>query len=223
MAKREILIYDDIGPSWAGMVGAEWFAEQLQTLGSGDVHVRVNSYGGSVDEALAMVELAFGHDGNVTVSVDSIAASAATFFPASFPSTIAKHGRVMIHNPWGIVAGNADDLRRTADVLDTYRDSIVAIYENGFNGDADEIRAAMDAETWYSADAAVDAGLVDAVTDGGKAKANGCAPGRFKNTPRDLLDVSKPRYDAQPQPNLVAAKLRAMRVANQNRKRRILR
>ena len=204
---REVFLYNDIGPAWAGMFDSEMMKFALTKLGKGDVNLRVNSYGGSVDEALAMIEVLGRHDGGIKVSVDSIAASAASLFPVVFPSTAAKHARIMIHNPWGIALGNASEMRRVASVLDLYRDSLVTIYMQGMKKNEEEIKSLMDAETWYSAEGALAEGLVDEVTEPATKVAAKAAPqGRFKNVPQDLVNPvatpSKPQFS-----NVTAAKL----------------
>lgn len=191
---REVFIYDDIGPSWAGMIGADGMRDALAQLGPGNIELRINSYGGSVDEALGMIELLGRHDGDVSVTVDSIAASAASFFPAVFRSKAAKHARLMIHDPWGVAIGNAKELRKIADVLDKYRDSTAGIYATAMSKSMDEVRQLMEDETWYSADEALEAGLIDAVVEtGGDIKPKALKPDRFKNAPKDLLgETPKP-------------------------------
>jgi ATP-dependent Clp protease protease subunit len=198
---REVFLYNDIGPAWAGMFDSEMMKFALTKLGKGDVNLRINSYGGSVDEALAMIEVLGRHDGKVKVTVDSIAASAASLFPVIFESSAAKHSRIMIHNPWGVSIGNAAEMRRIADVLDLYRDSIVTIYKQGMKQTEDEIKTLLDAETWYSADNALANGLVDEVTEPATKVAAKAAPqNRFKNVPQDLIDtkpvIEKPKQNA---------------------------
>ncbi len=182
---REIFLYDDIGPAYMGMFGTETLMEGLQTFGSGPVNLRVNSYGGSVDEALAMIEMLSRHDGEVHITIDSIAASAASLFAAYFPSTAAPHARIMIHNPWGVAMGDSEEFRKQADILDIYRDSLITIYEDAMNADREAIVAMLDAETWFTAKDALEAGLVDNV--GGKGAETKPVPAnRFKNVPQDL-------------------------------------
>lgn len=210
---RELFIYDDIGPAWAGMVSAEGVRASLKALGAGPVTVRVNSYGGSVDEALAMLENLDRHNGEITVTVDSIAASAASLFPVAFQSSAASHSRVMIHHPWTIVAGNANQLRKEADVLDKYGDSIASVYMAAFNGEPDELRQMLDDETWMSAAEAVEFGFVGSVTEpSSKVEAKRVAKDRFRNTPADLIssDVESTIVDtdAEKTTTLIAAKLK---------------
>ncbi len=215
---REIFIYDDIGPSWAGMVSADGMREALSSLGDGDVNVRINSYGGSVDEALGMIELLSRHNGTIKVTVDSIAASAASFFPAVFESSAAKHSRLMIHDPWGFAMGNANEMRKIAEILDKYRDSTAGLYASAMGKSMDEVRQLMADETWYSADEAFEAGLVDSVTDtGSKVQPKSLKADRFKNAPKDLIgDTAKKPVD---QSIMVAATLAVLKRKIQSRKR----
>lgn len=214
---RELYIYDDIGPKWAGMVSAEGVRESLKALGPGPVTVRVNSYGGSVDQALAMLEQLDRHNGEITVTVDSIAASAASLFPAMFPSTAASHSRVMIHHPWTIVAGNANQLRKEADVLDKYGDSIASVYMAAFTGDSDTLRQMLDDETWMSAAEAVEYGFVGSVTEPEKkVSAKRVPKGRFSKTPSDLIETATEEPANEMETNLIAArlKIRARKLRN---------
>jgi len=187
---REFYLYDDIGPG-----DAQTLHNALTVIGAGELSVRVNSYGGSVDEALAMVEILKRHQlaGNqVTVTVDAIAASAASLFPAEFTSFAAEHSRVMIHNPWGVAMGDANELRKTADVLDRYKESIVSIYSRAMNLEPVQVAELLDAETWYSAGEASAAGLVGSVAglgDKPPVAAMLVRPDRFKKTPEDLVET----------------------------------
>ena len=184
---REVFIYEDIGPADFGMFGTATLMAALQALGDGDITVRINSYGGSVDEALAMIEMLSRHEGDVSVTVDSIAASAASLFPAYFPSEAAPHARIMIHNPWGVAMGDAEEFRKQADVLDMYRDSLVSIYENAMGMGRDAIVSLLDAETWYNASNAAEAGLVDGVGSGSMVEPPEMPQNRFRNAPVDLV------------------------------------
>jgi ATP-dependent Clp protease, protease subunit len=211
---RELFIYQDIGTGFDWQTGNEMLSAEmvgyaLKQLGSGDIALRVNSYGGSVDQALAMVEMLGRHNGKVTVTVDSIAASAASLFPVVFQSSAAKHARIMIHDPWSIAIGNSAELRKTADVLDKYRDSIATIYKQGMVSKTDEeIRQLMANETWFSADEAFSVGLVAAVTEPSKKVDAQPAPaGRFHNVPSDLLTVKPAAKEEGYFPNRIAAAL----------------
>jgi hypothetical protein len=70
---------------------------------------------------------------------------------------------LMVHNPWTVTAGNAEELRKDADTLDKMRDSILSFYQSkAYGKTADDLKALMDAETWLTPDDARAAGfLVD--------------------------------------------------------------
>jgi ATP-dependent protease ClpP protease subunit len=83
---------------------------------------------------------------------------------------MAKNSELMIHDAWGLCVGNADDMVKMAGELDHFSDNIASIYAAKAGGDIAVWRAAMKAETWYSAEEAVAAGLADRV-DGAKSAA----------------------------------------------------
>lgn len=213
---RELFVYDDIGPQWAGMVSALDFVEKLEELGPGEINVRLNSYGGTADEAFAAVEQLKRHDGPVNVTIDSIAASAASFFlNEAFHVSAAPTARVMIHHSLTITYGNAKAHAKTIEILNAYDESIAETYSRMKIG-KDELTALLDAETWFTAKEALAVGLVDEINEAAKPDASLKAvyipKGLYKNTPEDLLlpDGSKPEAKAVaiPTPNRIAAELR---------------
>ena len=70
----------------------------------------------------------------------------------------------MVHNPWTVTMGNAEDLRKDAETLDKMRDAIISFYRAKCDKSEDEIKALMDAETWISREAAPITGLTWATT-----------------------------------------------------------
>ncbi len=76
---------------------------------------------------------------------------------------IAQNGMVMIHNPWNVAVGDAEDLRKAAEVLDKFGTSLVGIYAQKTGLDEAEIRSMMDEETWLNADEALARGFVDEI------------------------------------------------------------
>lgn len=158
-------IYDPID-SWGGDwgVSAKEFADALDGIDSPDIHLHINSPGGEVFEAVAIANLLRAHPAKITARVDGIAASAASFIAASADELVmARNTEFMIHDAWGMGIGNAADMRDLADTLDRLSDNIAAIYAEKSGGTTEEWRAAMVAESWYSADEAVAAGLADRV------------------------------------------------------------
>jgi hypothetical protein len=78
---------------------------------------------------------------------------------------MAKNAMMMIHNPWTMAFGDANELRKMADVLDKYRDSIVDAYTEKSKKERKAMLQVLDAETWYTAQEAVDAGFATEVGD----------------------------------------------------------
>lgn len=211
---REMFIYGQIGPADWGFIGADSIVEGLATLGDGPVSVRVNSPGGSVDEAVAAVENLRRHSGDVSVSVDALAASAATLFLVSgFKVTAAPRSMVMIHQPHTIAIGDAVSMRKTADILDKYSETLVDAYAAKMDASREEILAMVADETWFTAKEALAIGLVDSIAEMPDAPKAMATAGMFRHPPQELFDPAKPATPVEQRfPKLVAAKLRAIRL-----------
>lgn len=160
----EILIYGDIGRSlWdEEAVESKEFVRELQMLPPTvtALRVRVNSLGGDMFEAVAIANaLREQHTSKgraVTVVIDSVAASAASIvIMAGQRIQIAQNALIMIHDPFVFTIGNAGELRKMADDLDTIKTTIVSTYKWHSPLSDSEIMALMDAETWFDADAAI--------------------------------------------------------------------
>lgn len=158
-APTRVDIYEEIGGSWFGGVTAVDFVAELAAI-EGDLEVHINSPGGDVFEGLAIYTAIAQRPGNVTTIVDGLAASAASFIAMAGKNRIIAPGAMMmIHDAAGLCMGNASDMRELADLLDKVSDNLAGIYAENATQPTDW-RAAMKAETWYTADEAVAAGLV---------------------------------------------------------------
>lgn len=160
----EILLYEDIG-YWG--VAAAGIVDQISQAAGEDITLRVNSPGGDVHEGLAIMNALRAHKGTVTAIVEGLAASAASFIVCGGAdrAIMRPHAEMMIHDAWACPEGNADELRRAADNLDRLSDNLASIYAAKAGGDRAEWRDRMMAETWYSAEEALVAGLVDQIVD----------------------------------------------------------
>ena len=162
----ELLVYGDIGAdSWSDeFVGAKAFAEALSSVKGKHVKVRINSYGGDVFAGQAIYSMLKRHPGGCTTIVDGIAASAASIIAMAGDTVIMpENAMLMIHNPWCLAYGNASDFRKTADDMDKIGSSLVAVYVAKTGKTEDEIRVLLDAETWMTAQEAVDMGFADEI------------------------------------------------------------
>jgi ATP-dependent protease ClpP protease subunit len=185
-ATGEMFIYDDIGPSWMGMIGADDVVSSLRSY-SGRVTVRINSPGGSVDEAVAIYNALDRHSGGVDVAIDSLAASAASYIAmVGEKITIADGAAVMIHSPWTLAVGNAAELRKTADVLDQYESRISGAYQKRLKKSDEEMKALLMEETWFTAAQAVESGIADSLGNYA-VEPIAVASGRFMKTPDRFL------------------------------------
>jgi ATP-dependent Clp endopeptidase proteolytic subunit ClpP len=157
-----VRIYEPIG-GWFG-TGAAEFAEEVAALDVDTIDLRLNSPGGSVFDGVAIYNTLVAHRARVDVTVDGVAASIASVIAMAGDSvTMGRGSRMMIHNPSAGVIGQAKDFREFADLLDEIGRDIAGFYAHRAGGEVDQWLASMDAETWYSAREAADAGLADSV------------------------------------------------------------
>lgn len=168
-----IYIYDIIDAYWG--VSAADVAAALTPITAPKIDVRINTPGGDVFEARAIMTLLTEHPATITAKIDALAASAGSVIALAGDTVqIADGGFFMIHKGWTFMIGNADDLRTTATLLDKVDGSLVNDYAAKTGKSAEEILALMAAETWFTAEEAVEAGFVDSImpTTAAKAKAN---------------------------------------------------
>jgi ATP-dependent Clp protease protease subunit len=185
----EIYLYGVIGGDWFGEgVTAKQFADDLKSLGPvKKINVRINSEGGSVFDGKAMYSLLNEHPAKVTVHIDGLAASAASFIAmAGDEINIAEGGFVMIHNAYMRAMGDAREMRRAADMLETVNNTIIDTYVARTKGDRKTIMKMMDDETWMTGAEALKHGFADRMTENLKVAASVNHPDRFKNIPKSL-------------------------------------
>lgn len=157
----EVFIYDEIG--YFG-VTAKDFVNDLGKVNAKNLTVRVNSPGGDVFDGLAIYNAIKQHPANTTVIIDALAASAASFIAQAGDRVImTRNSQMMIHDAMGLCVGNAADMTQMVDLLDKNSNNIADIYAQRAGGTVEEWRSRMQAETWYSANEAVAAGLADEV------------------------------------------------------------
>lgn len=168
-----IYLYDAIVDTpeeaeWFGGVDATSFVQTLKGM-IGDVHLRINSPGGSVFAARAMVQAMREHAGQVIAHVDGVAASAATFITSGADRTIMAPGAMlMVHKAWSLAFGNADDFLATASLLDKIDGTIAETYAAAATArgvEPADFTALMAAETWLTGAEAIERGLADTIDE----------------------------------------------------------
>jgi len=161
-------IFDQIGEDWFGGSGvsAKAFSQAMQDVGPGPLVVEINSPGGNVWDGLAIYNMLRGRQAPVTTRVVGIAASIASIIALAGDTVeIADAALIMIHDPSGMVAGSSEDMRKMADALDQHAEVLAGIYRKKTGRSIESIRAAMKAETWFTADEAIQYGLANRHTD----------------------------------------------------------
>lgn len=165
----EILIYDQIGKDWWTNegVGAKEFAAQLKEIPKGRaITVCLNSPGGNVHDGMAIYNLLRERKEDVTCRIDGVAASIASVIAlAGKELRMPRNALLMIHDPYGICTGDADEMRRMADGLDRHKDAIVAVYHAKTGKPKSEISEKMSAETWMAGEDAKAFGFADTLTE----------------------------------------------------------
>lgn len=168
----ELMIYGRIG-------GGGWFDEGisaadvaavLREAGGRPLNVRINSGGGDVFDGVAIHSLLARHPGTVTVYVDGLAASAASFIMLAGDRVVAaRNSFVMIHDAMTGTYGNGDTHRAAAELLDKVSENIADMYAERAGEDVEHWRNLMTVNgedgTWYTGQEALDAGLVDEITE----------------------------------------------------------
>ncbi len=177
----QIDIYDEIDWYW-GVTAAD-FRSTLQalpdTIDTIDLHI--NSPGGDVYEAIAIMNTLRQHSARIVTTVDGYAASSAGFIAvgASDELIVAENAEIMAHLPWALMIGDANDMRKMADDLERIGKNIASIFAARAGGTVDDWMAVLTAETWWSAQEAVDAGIADSVLESPKRDGGDDAKNRF--------------------------------------------
>lgn len=165
-----IYLFDDIGGDLFGGISSAQFAADLQGVKASALSVHINSMGGSVFEGIAILNALRAHPAKVTTIVDGLAASIASVVAMGGDEVVmSANSQMMIHNASGFVSGDAKAMSERAAVLEKQNQNIASIYADRAGGTVEDWQAAMDAETWYTAQEAVDAGLADKVDDSSQA------------------------------------------------------
>jgi ATP-dependent protease ClpP protease subunit len=161
------LYLHDVIDSWGGDwgVSASEFNTALAEIGDvSDITLHINSPGGEVYEGIAILNSLRRHPATVTAVIDGLAASAASFIAAGSDRVVmGRNTELMIHDAWGIALGPAADMHSMGERLDKISNNIASVYAKKAGGTDASWRGFMLAETWYSADEAVAAGLADEI------------------------------------------------------------
>lgn len=191
----EIDILGEIG-EWG--YPANYLRYQLADAGSGDVTINISSPGGQVTEGLAMYDMLEAHPGNVTtVGFGLVASISSVILLAGKTVKMTPNSFFMIHNPWSVTIGDSAETAASAELLAKMEKKLQGIYikklEKSGKTDGNialRVKRMMDAETWLTAQEALDMGFIDEIQEV-KKEANIIqmqpALARYINTPAALL------------------------------------
>ena len=178
----KVYIYDEIG-FWG--TEASDFVNQLNEITASSLELHLNSPGGEIFDGLAIYNALKQHKAKVTVYVDGLAASAASFIAQAGDEVImARNAQMMIHDGIAFAYGNEADMLETAALLSQLSDNIADIYafragKRGFDNTLEDFRALMRQEVWYNGKEAVEAGLADTVLDHDEEEADADAKNKW--------------------------------------------
>lgn len=166
---REIILSGDVGDMGGWFFDDSCFSSAdvimaLAQVGPGPVTIRINSGGGIAWEGSAIHAAIARHDGEVTIIVEGIAASAASVIAMAGGEVVMSLGAMlMVHSPSGVTMGTAKDHQDSINCLDALEASMATIYAAKTGQDTATCRADMQAETWMTADQAVEKGYADRI------------------------------------------------------------
>ncbi|MCW2086717.1 UNVERIFIED_ORG: ATP-dependent protease ClpP protease subunit [Bradyrhizobium japonicum] len=177
----DVIVSSEIDAEWFGGVAAPAIGRALKGM-TGTVHMRINSPGGDVFAGVAIAQFMREYDGDIIVHIDGYAASIASIVAIAGDKVVMAPGAMMmIHKAWTFGFGNSDDLLATAELLEKIDGQLVEAYVKRAGGktSADDFAAMLKAETWFTPQEAIDAGLCDEV-----------APDKDKPEAQALWDLS---------------------------------
>lgn len=164
----EVMIYDEIG-GWCGVSPAA-FRNALNKIETPNISLRIHSPGGNAFDGVAIYNTIRSHPSHITAHIDGLAASAASYIALAADEVVmSEAAQLMIHDAWGVVVGPASDLDDVSAQLNKMSDNIAKLYAKKAGGSVEFWRDAMRAESWYTDEEAVAAGLADRVADDVKA------------------------------------------------------
>ena len=202
----DAIVSDDLTADWCGGVSAQTIVPQIRAIKGGTLHIRISSPGGDVFAAQAIVAAMRDTGAKVIAHIDGFAASAATVIATAADEVEISDGALyMIHCAWSVAFGNASDMRESAALLDKVDGTIVAQYAKRTGMEAGAVKALMDAETWMTAQEAVDAKFCDRIAvcaDAPEAKWDLTA---YANAPKVTAPAPKVEPETLPAPDLPPA------------------
>lgn len=180
----DVYIFDEIG-MWG--VTAQSFITDIKDLDKTPINLHINSLGGDVFDGMAIYNILKKRTAKTTVYIEGIAASIATIIAMGGDEVImSENSLFMIHNAWSGAMGEADDMRKAADLLDKIGGELKGIYMKNVNLSMEALTDMMDSETWLSAEEALEYGFITSISDAIKVAAS-YDVSKFKNITNEQI------------------------------------
>jgi len=187
MQNLELDLYGSVGDP-AGIDPAKVVAILRGAPDAKTIVVRLNSAGGNAFDGVALMNALKDHPARVTVKVDGLAASAAALITLGADTVEIGDGAfMMLHNVTAAAFGNGADLRELAATMSKVDGELVSTIAKRCRKPVETVRGWLDAETWFTGDEAVAAGLVDKVVSD---------PGALARAAKALASAKGPVLDA---------------------------
>jgi ATP-dependent Clp protease protease subunit len=163
----KIYLYDtDQDGIGSGTLSSAYVQQQLQVAGGQEVELHISSAGGSAFDAIAIYDLLKKYPARVTTYIDALAASAASIVAmGGHHIVMSKYALLMIHKPMAGNGGNADELLKDVQMLNTVQERLASIYTDKTGLDEVTINSLINAVTWMTADQALALGFIDRIDD----------------------------------------------------------
>ena len=188
----EIDVFGVIG-DWG--LRAEDFKRVLDEVNSSSIIVNINSPGGDVFAGIAAYNLLVEHSAAITVRIHGLAASAASLIAMAGDEIVMGEGSfLMIHNAWTIGIGDTREMAKMSKLLGQIDKELAGIYSTRSGIGKDEVKTMMDAETWLSADDAIEQNFADdTMQNVAENRAGAFDLSAFRNVPKALIAPKKPK------------------------------
>lgn len=196
-----IRIFNDIGDFG---VTAMDFATELDSVGDvNQLDIAISSNGGDVSQGFAIFNILNRHKARKVVTVEGLAASMASVIAMVGDEVrMPSNAMMMIHNPWGALMGEADQIKSFGEALETMQDNIADAYVARTGMDKTEVLEMMARETWLSAKKAVELGFADTVENALQVAAAfdlrkfNHVPKKFADANQRIATMAKQKNDA---------------------------
>jgi len=189
--EADVYIYDEIGDAsfLSETTSAKDFIMQVQEIKANKINLHINSPGGNVFDGLAIYNFLKTLKASKTVYIDGLAASIASVVAMAGDKIIMPaNAFLMIHEPYGLVVGTSDDMKKNSEILDKISNSLAEIYSKRSGLSIERVKQMMKDETWLTAKEAKELGFINEITDAIQIAAK-FELNRFHNVPEAFKDV----------------------------------